>query len=387
MKPINRLALIGFKGLIGMLAVVATLLSQPFLMAGGQRALPSPQSQPSTPVGRPSIVLERPDLKANQSVREIDIRTEVEEKTDAVAVQIPAQVGGAGVPVDVTRESIIQQIPVGYGTLMRTSNVRDPGKPVDSSDPRVIPLLAQPAVERVIGRTNLLPVRFLEAGVIASRPVARVAIKFTDLPEAGLGTGFMVGQSLFLTNNHVIGTVDFASKLELHFNYQYGLDGRIAQHVVYELDPAGFFLTNQELDFTLVRVRTRSGEDITDAAATHAGDEFGFIPLRTNFFYSPNQLANVVQHPMGRPKEIAIQENQVAQIYQDVIRYTTDTEPGSSGSPVFNNGWRVISLHHAAGQQDQQTGKWLNNEGIRIDRIIEAIKKLAAPAIQKELGL
>ena len=94
-----------------------------------------------------------------------------------------------------------------------------------------------------------------------------------------------------------------------------------------------------------------------------------------------------MQHPQGRPKEIAIQENRVTAIYPNVIRYTTDTEPGSSGSPVFNNSWRVISLHHSAGEQNPATGEWINNEGIRIDRLIEAIKKNTPVAVQKEMGL
>jgi V8-like Glu-specific endopeptidase len=31
------------------------------------------------------------------------------------------------------------------------------------------------------------------------------------------------------------------------------------------------------------------------------------------------------------------------------VQYTTDTLPGSSGSPVFNDNWEVVALHHAGG--------------------------------------
>ena len=31
-----------------------------------------------------------------------------------------------------------------------------------------------------------------------------------------------------------------------------------------------------------------------------------------------------------------------------LIRYQTDTEPGASGSPVCNDTWQVVGLHHAS---------------------------------------
>ena len=33
--------------------------------------------------------------------------------------------------------------------------------------------------------------------------------------------------------------------------------------------------------------------------------------------------------------------------HQNRLRYQTNTEDGSSGSPVFNREWRVVALHHA----------------------------------------
>ena len=67
-------------------------------------------------------------------------------------------------------------------------------------------------------------------------------------------------------------------------------------------------------------------------------------------------------------KEVAFQDNVITNLFENAVRYTADTEPGSSGSPVLNNFWQLIALHHAGGEQDA-SGKWLNNQGIRIDRI------------------
>jgi V8-like Glu-specific endopeptidase len=350
----------------------------------------------------PAIELQRPTITPRGSIDEAQVRKDVEATTApldrALTLEGKAIKGIGGAPGDFLSATIIDAIPLGYSTLLSTANAVPPGKPAGAEDPRVVELAQQPLIERIIRKTNLLPVRFLEMGALIAKPVARVAIKFIDLPDAGIGTGFMVSPTLFLTNNHVLGTAAFAAKVELHFNYQYGVDGAVIQSpTVYELDPQSFFYTNVDLDFTLVRVKRRDAAPSTTAAsapssqANAAGEEFGVIPLRINFFYSKGQLANVIQHPGGRPKEIALHENEIDDIYQNVIRYQSDTEPGSSGSPVFNNSWRLIALHHSAGAQDKN-GVWLNNEGVRIDRIIEHLRTITAkktipPDIVKELGL
>ena len=55
------------------------------------------------------------------------------------------------------------------------------------------------------------------------------------------------------------------------------------------------------------------------------------------------------------------------------MHYSADTEPGSSGSPVFNDQWEVIALHHASVRAPEHTefGGVLN-EGIRVSAIVRA---------------
>jgi endonuclease G len=98
----------------------------------------------------------------------------------------------------------------------------------------------------------------------------------------------------------------------------------------------------------------------------------------------------VIQHPQARSKEVALHDNEITTIFASAIRYRTDTEPGSSGSPVFDNEWELIALHHAGG--DFQNGQWLNNEGMRIDMIIDDLQNHyrgtpAGQAILNELGI
>ena len=59
------------------------------------------------------------------------------------------------------------------------------------------------------------------------------------------------------------------------------------------------------------------------------------------------EAVTIVQHPKGQDKQIALNANDVLGLRAQWLFYTTDTEPGSSGSPVFNQDWKVVALHHA----------------------------------------
>ncbi len=88
-----------------------------------------------------------------------------------------------------------------------------------------------------------------------------------------------------------------------------------------------------------------------------------------------SEYVNIIQHPRGRPKEVALQDNQVVKVDNVVVQYSCDTEPGSSGSPVFNNQWQLVALHHASVVADGRHGRRspgspanarFLNEGIRL---------------------
>ncbi len=78
----------------------------------------------------------------------------------------------------------------------------------------------------------------------------------------------------------------------------------------------------------------------------------------------------IVQHPRGEKKQIALRENRIVDVLDSYLHYEADTEPGSSGSPVFDDGWQVIALHHASvrAPEDGELGGFLN-EGIRVSSL------------------
>lgn len=284
-------------------------------------------------------------------------------------------------------------------TIATTAIVARAGGPRHETAPSVAS--AQPTsaaerdvLERVVGsHINFLPVSFLEEGARVQRAVGRIV-----LSDGAMGTGSLVGESLLLTNHHVFPSVSAARTAQVEFNYQNDLDGSSLPVDGYGLDPDGLFVTSERLDYSLVRVQAKRSRSrlLPLPLPRRAGMRWGWLRLPSGSVqYRLEQLVNIIQHPAGRRKEVALQENAIVKISGDFIRYETDTEPGSSGSPVFDNDWDLIALHHAGGDQapgNPGGGVWLNNEGVRIDAIVkDLLAQLAThpqgAQVKGELGL
>ncbi len=276
-------------------------------------------------------------------------------------------------------DALLKGYEQGAKSLRYTKDVKDPGPPLALGTGGRVDLKDLKNLERIIsiGGDNLVPIVFLEKGVSSSKPVGRVTL---TLPHEGLGagkgwgTGFLVGDSIFMTNNHVIPDKDFARKVEVHFNAQTDVRGRPLPIDPFEFDAESLFLTDPDLDFTLIRLKPSDRIDSATSRQVSAGASWGRLKLNSTILFAEDLPVNIIQHPLGGSKEVALQDNLIAKngVFVDVIRYTTDTQPGSSGSPVFNNSWELVALHHAAGEE--KNGEFLNNEGIRIDRIVQFLK-------------
>jgi endonuclease G len=225
---------------------------------------------------------------------------------------------------------------------------------------REIPCASEPVqqvYERVMGRSDLTSVCFLERGLKVARTVGRIHIGDSRGRVVGYGTGFLVSPRLMLTNNHVLGGKAEAATSRIEFNYQSGLDGAALPSVVFALEPGEFFLTDEKLDFTLVAVRVVSLNDMPLS-------EFGFNRLdETQGKVLLGEYVNIIQHPNGEPKQLALRENQVVDLLDNYLHYMTDTAPGSSGSPVFNDQWEVVALHHMGVPKRNEQGALLTTEG------------------------
>ena len=296
--------------------------------------------------------------------------------------------------------------------------------------------------EAVWGQNNLLSAHFLTEGAQIQKAIAMVTLKVAHngLPVGnGWGSGFLVSNSLFMTNNHVIQNEDFCDDVNMQFMYQenYNSEPAISSEF-FETDENSFFHTNATLDYTIVRLKRhpfifrfltngfKFGEGMENQNYTAAkyeyadaeqieelkflndfitkkkplslfdpgrifqifgytpGSKYGFIPLRPTVSYPIGLRLNVIQHPQGRKKEVVVQQNELNDVHTNVIHYFSDTDYGSSGSPVFNNIWDLMALHHARNTAESA------NEGIRIDKIVADLRnefQTSNPGILTELGI
>lgn len=73
------------------------------------------------------------------------------------------------------------------------------------------------------------------------------------------------------------------------------------------------------------------------------------------------EFVSSIQHPGGDEKYISIRENRVVKIGDPQhaqlapwLWYTSDTAPGSSGTPVLNDQWQVVAVHHRSVPESEE---------------------------------
>lgn len=247
---------------------------------------------------------------------------------------------------------------------------------------------AEKAFERIIQGNELQDASFLGRGALVARTVMRIVLKTPGGNVRGYGTGFLVGDGVLITNNHVLASSDAAILAEAEAYFERDIYGRDRQPWRFQLDPKLFF-TSVDLDFTIVGVAPR------DIEGEHQLADLGWLPLIGGLGkVADGEWLTIIQHPAGERKQICVRENRLLKRDADVLWYSTDTLGGSSGSPVFNNDWLLVALHHSgipeknakgqwltidgnvldSGRHSDKDIKWIANEGIRVSRIVETLR-------------
>lgn len=212
-------------------------------------------------------------------------------------------------------------------------------------------------LEKIVGENTLRPIAFLQRGLEIARSVSYIGVQSGY--QRWSGTGFLVTKDLLLTNHHVLPNKDLLLNSIFRFNYEDDFRGHAQPSEEYHAKHNGLFHTNKDIDYTLVQL---DGEP---------GTKWGWLPLLSRNI-KRRERVNIIQHPAGRPKEISFQNNFVEYLGGNVLQYVTSTLNGSSGSPVLNDGWEVVALHHAGGNIYEPTTQrsYFRNEGILISSIL-----------------
>ncbi len=246
--------------------------------------------------------------------------------------------------------------------------------------------------ERRIGPTlDLDEIPPNEPARIAGIPVARI-VELDDRGRAvqGFATGFLIGPNLLITNHHV-----FAAEYECQgCGVQFGHErttGGVSAGVIFALDTRYFFHVDAQLDYAVVGVNPTSiegGIALQDFSLHHLIAATGKILV--------GHAISIIQHPDGGIKKYGVRDNELLIAPTDAdlfLQYTTDTLPGSSGSPAFNKDWEVVGLHHS-GVPEIRDGTimtirgtpwtrdlpdseihWVANEGARVSRICQSLRE------------
>ena len=275
---------------------------------------------------------------------------------------------------------------------------------------------ARGQLEAIIGGNDLLPIWFLNRGAELRRTVARIKV-VTSKGAEGYGTGFLVGPGILITNRHVLDYSDIQgdSLLSIVANAVAEFDVEIVPQVIapgktrlvsstpaiFRLAPQTLLLTDawNALDYVMIALESKSID------GQHDISEYGYNRLSADMGKTvTGEPVFIIQHPNGESKKISLLNNRmmIRDEKSSYLYYEADTEPGSSGSPVFNRQWEVVALHHsvefARDPEDRILAKdgslWNEamgtaaiktmsfNEGVRVSRILKHVETKREAALQ-----
>lgn len=248
------------------------------------------------------------------------------------------------------------------------------------------PVAAQaPGLQRIVNAA--LPTKDIEVWLQRADTVKRQVCRI-QYDGAAAGTGFLVGPAAVLTNWHVVEAAvanGEVAALSCTFGYVARADGTretgvdVAVKAVADSSPYAPAETTanpdqpepsaEELDYALLLLADPVGsEAFRDRPAR------GWMNLSEA---APAQAAGapllIVQHPDGAPMKLALDTNAVIGHFGSGrrLRYRTNTDPGSSGSPCLDLDWNLVALHHFG---DPAWQKPQFNQGVPIALIAQRLR-------------
>ncbi len=226
-------------------------------------------------------------------------------------------------------------------------------------------------LEKVFGTTGTRSCNWWLRGLERARTVAKICPQGeTD----GFGTGFLMKAELLglpndgdndqvlVTNAHVVNHQpgDALHPEDVHVLFEL-LDGENGK----PFEVKELLYSSRTLDVSLLRLDRRVGD-------VEPGEWTDRLPAPYK------SRVYVIGHPGGRGLAFSIQDNRLIAKKLPLVHYRAPTEPGSSGSPVFNERWKLIAVHHAGSDRmrriDGKKGFYQANEGICLASIREAVK-------------
>ncbi|MFL6246084.1 MAG: trypsin-like serine peptidase [Thermoanaerobaculia bacterium] len=220
-------------------------------------------------------------------------------------------------------------------------------------------------LQRILGKEAYKPIGWLETGMRRSRAVGRI----TSANRGGAGTGFLIRacelhgslgtEQLFVTNHHVISN-EYSTAFrpgEAVVTFE-GLGGK-----KYGVKKLLWTSPEVELDATIVRLE----KEIRGVDPIPLCSAFPELDVKSRVY--------VIGHPLGGQLALSMTDNLLIDAKTPKLHYRAPTDPGSSGSPVFDAYWNLLALHHAGDKKFPRLrgkGRYAANEGLYFPAIAEA---------------
>lgn len=263
--------------------------------------------------------------------------------------------------------------------------------------------------EKVFGNQGPFGIQRLRQIIDYSSAVGRVMMDTVQSRDATFGTGFVLngeavhaslqGEVLFLTNAHVVSP-DPANRPAMGVG-----DGRVRFDTAtfadaFPLDDLFWTSPPDEHDVSifLIRKNTPRYPDLRNLGGVlKLADGLPKLKQREQIesktgvpeYRDRPTTVYVIGHPLGQELSISLSDNELVD-YENVrvgtvpgperrrLHYRAPTEPGNSGSPVFNSRtMELIGLHHAGGERARlngQPGKYSVNEGLWLRPLFVAMR-------------
>jgi hypothetical protein len=262
--------------------------------------------------------------------------------------------------------------------------------------------------ERVLGTTDTKTLRWYRNGL--NRFVSVASIR--KLYGNRIGTGFAIrardlglpteNELLVMTNFHVVNRkgAEKATRpedVEITFEAAGESDGpAIGPFHVQEIVAESSF--SQGLDYTIIRLK----EDLSLCSIDPCPLYRTMAPVDVDHPDHPknHERVYIIGHPRSDELSIALQDNYILDHElppgkppdprRRRVHYHAPTAKGNSGSPVFDENWRCVALHHTGSKYapmeslqgmrrlNGRPGRYSANEGIWIGSIIDDVTNKAS---------
>ncbi|MEV0803211.1 serine protease [Kribbella sp. NPDC050281] len=224
-------------------------------------------------------------------------------------------------------------------------------------------------LEAVLGRERFKGMQWWLTGLERCRAVARIESMYAD----AIGTGFLVsGKQLspdlpdvvLVTNGHVVPEdLPYGQA----FAVFHGLVGdRESARRKFEVVRWWWYQSSRapNLDIAILELEAYP----SNVTPLPVAVEMPYLKAKTK------PRAYLIGHPSGwDTPQFSLQDNLLIDYDDTMVHYRSPTEPGSSGSPVFDSTWSLIAVHHAGGLETPRLhgdgGTYPANEGISMAAI------------------